>query len=750
MTLPIEDRDVGITQAESLETGDVGTGSEAFRGYVDVYGYHTMAEGWFFAGWMTRRDGLAERLNEAVALFGDETLAAPVASLFFSRDDISAQGVGFLVFFRADDLTRSRFDGLRIDIDGVVETIIPVEPASLLPESQLIRRLGFIVSLSEDAPPRRAMAQLLDGEAGTNGAGYIEYYGYHELAGGWFFSGWVSRPWADRQTPDRVLASFEDGDLRGEVIAALFARGELEDGAAGAVFFIAAGPASFGAFVNLSLLIGGVRTVLQPTVAAPALRDAALLDRLRANLSLARPGLARDRLNNLVARLPFNGEDTLEAMAPDIFLYIDEAIACGPEGLLLLGWTLSKPGEVAQIRVRSGNRTTPLVLRDCVRIDRHDVIDGFAKYGYDEIASGFVAYLPAAMDSEGPLYIEVENQRLETGFRNIPRPAASGMAAIRKLLSVVDVRFADMRQAFDRVLGPAVEALNRARLATAVEIQVVEYGVMPKAPKFSVIVPVHGRLDFVEYQLALFSARPEAAEVEFIYVLDDPPKRREAQILFTSVYERFLIPFRAILLDRNLGFAPANNIGLRHAHGEFVAYLNSDVFPGTLDWLERLSDQLVDDPKLGVIGPLLLFEDGSVQHRGMYFERLAEFGDWYFCQHQDKGLRYHGGHDLQHFIAITGACMVLRRDLAVAAGGFDEVFVLGDFEDADLCLKLQAMGYQCAVDPDVRLYHLERKSQASGALNWRANLTAYNAWQHERRWTATIAEKQGHAFGGRA
>jgi GT2 family glycosyltransferase len=71
-------------------------------------------------------------------------------------------------------------------------------------------------------------------------------------------------------------------------------------------------------------------------------------------------------------------------------------------------------------------------------------------------------------------------------------------------------------------------------------------------------------------------------------------------------------------------------------------------------------------------------------------------------------------------------------------GGFDEVYVIGDFEDSDLCLRLRALGFGCAVDPEVQLYHLERKSQVSSAAMWRQNLTIYNAWQHQRRWAAAI------------
>ena len=103
---------------------------------------------------------------------------------------------------------------------------------------------------------------------------------------------------------------------------------------------------------------------------------------------------------------------------------------------------------------------------------------------------------------------------------------------------------------------------------------------------------------------------------EFIYVLDDPPKRREAERLFNSVYARFQIPFRALLMEQNVGFAPANNVGLRAANGTYICYMNSDVFPGPLDWLEQLAQRLEDNPDLGMVGPLLLYGDGAVQHEG--------------------------------------------------------------------------------------------------------------------------------------
>jgi GT2 family glycosyltransferase len=83
--------------------------------------------------------------------------------------------------------------------------------------------------------------------------------------------------------------------------------------------------------------------------------------------------------------------------------------------------------------------------------------------------------------------------------------------------------------------------------------------------------------------------------------------------------------------------------------------------------------------------------------------------------------------------------MLLRRTHANECGGFDEAFVIGDFEDTDLCFKLSQNGLAAAIDPSVTMHHLERKSQTSSASLWRTNLTLYNAWLHQRRWAPKIA-----------
>ena len=97
----------------------------------------------------------------------------------------------------------------------------------------------------------------------------------------------------------------------------------------------------------------------------------------------------------------------------------------------------------------------------------------------------------------------------------------------------------------------------------------------------------------------------------------------------------------------------------------------------------------------------------------MTFKRLPQLGDFPYAMHPGEGPHARALARLQRAEAVTGACMVLRRDLAQELGGFDEDYVIGDFEDADLCFRIRARGLDCAVHEDAVLWHLERQSQGT-------------------------------------
>jgi GT2 family glycosyltransferase len=568
--------------------------------------------------------------------------------------------------------------------------------------------------------------------------GYVDFLGYCNVAGGWFFSGWTPRTSAmDNSASAEFLAHFELSQTEGEATLVFYQRADLDHKAIGVVAYVPAGGGrSNGPLQHAMFVLDGVKYQMQAGHGTQILNDEIIVERVRSILTHQSP-ISRNReyLLAITRRRGYSGQDTLAALSDPVLIEIDLAIFCPPSGVLLKGWLLAALGTIRKILVRSGPLSGELRLKDSLMMPRPDVISAVGqKMGFTDDGCGFISYVPGAISLGETAYLEIEIDGGEVGFRKIAISKLSGLDAIRRILDDVHVRYAELDSAFDNVLGPAVASLNDARLRVPVTASQITFGEVPLLPTSSLVIPLFGRVDFIEYQMALFSRNPAVRDVEIIYVLDDPSKRRELEPLARSIFERFSIPFHLLLLPQNLGFAGANNVGLRAARGDFVCFLNSDVFPITENWLERLVGRLEMNPELGVVGARLLFEDGSIQHEGCFFRDIPEFGNWAFVDHFNKGRRPDDRTDLRRCEVITGACMVMRRTLAAELGGFDERYVVGDFEDADVCRKVTALGLFSAVDNDVHLYHLERKSQTGPGQNWRMNLTLYNAWLHQRRW----------------
>jgi GT2 family glycosyltransferase len=578
--------------------------------------------------------------------------------------------------------------------------------------------------------------------------GFIDFFGYHAPSGGWYFVGWVRLSAPPGHHADTALtATFQLGQITGVPLSTFHMRPDLQGIGYGIVAFLPGAGRFQGALTAVELVSDTFKVSLPATNAVQQFRDHDLSGRVRAVLGTA-TGPNRARLLTLLARQGYAGQDTLAGLPDPVFMDFDEIIVCPPDGLVLLGWLLAKPGTVAAIRLRSGDSVCPIPLDTLIPISRPDVVDAVGRpYGLTRQQNGFIAFAPTGFSAAEQTYLEIETTAGQIAFKGIPAAKLTGLPAIRRILDAFEAQYVAIGPAYDHVIGPAIGRLNAERIAVRPAIDILTFGAPAAAPRFSIIIPLYGRIDFMEVQMALFARHAPSARFDFIYVLDDPPRRAETEILAESIWQRFRVPLTLLLLDANVGFASASNIGLHHARGDYICFLNSDVFPGTADWIERLADGIEHNPDIGCIGPLLQYEDGSVQHAGMEFAPLQQFGNWQFPLHTRKGWRPPPGTAMIRCDAITGAAMLMRKQFALSLGGFDEGFVIGDFEDADLCLRVAAAGLRCAVDPAIRLFHLERKSQTSPGHRWRLNMTLYNAWRHQRRWHAELARLAAPAPG---
>lgn len=203
--------------------------------------------------------------------------------------------------------------------------------------------------------------------------------------------------------------------------------------------------------------------------------------------------------------------------------------------------------------------------------------------------------------------------------------------------------------------------------------------------------------------------------------------------------------------ETNLGFAGNCNAGAARAHGDILLFLNQDTVarPG---WFEPLMAAF-DNQAVGVVGPKLVFADPAggkalTQRRkdakeeqkqeqkedliqscgGLYGGNRGPFHRWIGWRSDDWRVNVP-----ERVSWTTGAALAIRRELFVAAGGFDPGYVKGYFEDVDLCERAKSLGAQVWYEPRAVFEHRVGSTGGVPAEVFRANSRRFHA-----RWDAVI------------
>lgn len=195
---------------------------------------------------------------------------------------------------------------------------------------------------------------------------------------------------------------------------------------------------------------------------------------------------------------------------------------------------------------------------------------------------------------------------------------------------------------------------------------------------------------------ALLANPPEACDWRIVIV--DDASTDDTVGRFSSFHPRVEVVAR----EDNGGFAVACNDGAAVAgEVDHLVFLNNDTI-ALAGWLDALVAEAISEPGAAVIGSRLLYPDGSVQHAGITigqdrrpYNLYAGFPGEHPAVVRGKGVA-----------AVTGACMLVRRTVFDALGGFDTAFHNG-YEDVDLCLKAVEAGHSVRYCPGSVLYHLE-------------------------------------------
>ncbi len=168
--------------------------------------------------------------------------------------------------------------------------------------------------------------------------------------------------------------------------------------------------------------------------------------------------------------------------------------------------------------------------------------------------------------------------------------------------------------------------------------------------------------------------------------------------------------------DVNLGFGGGNNLGAKNAHGKYVLILNPDIFVNE-DSVQKMVDYMEAHPEVGVLGPKLVYPDGTVQdscRRNMNFSDLVIKRTFLkklplFKKRVAKYTMEDFDHDkITEVDLLVGACFMIPRDVYEKAGGFDKRYFLF-MEDFDLCREIHKLGKKIVYFPEVEVTHNHKR-----------------------------------------
>ena len=252
-----------------------------------------------------------------------------------------------------------------------------------------------------------------------------------------------------------------------------------------------------------------------------------------------------------------------------------------------------------------------------------------------------------------------------------------------------------------------------------------------------IIVSFNARADLVACLRSLSDAPPSI--VHDIVVVDNASRDGSPQAAGAA-------GARVIALDQNVGFAAANNVGIRATRGDAILLLNNDTIapPGAID---ALCGRLQAVPDAGIAGPRLVDAAGRPE---LSFGRMLS--PWNELRHKTIGRLYdRGWPPVERFVRravttervvdwVSGACLLVWRPDAEAVGLLDERFFLYT-EDADFCHAVRARGRKVLFTPAAEIVHLRGRSRvsqpaASRAAYRRSQIAFYE--KHHRNWAPIL------------
>jgi GT2 family glycosyltransferase/ubiquinone/menaquinone biosynthesis C-methylase UbiE len=226
----------------------------------------------------------------------------------------------------------------------------------------------------------------------------------------------------------------------------------------------------------------------------------------------------------------------------------------------------------------------------------------------------------------------------------------------------------------------------------------------------SIIIPTKDKCDLLENCINSIIEKTSYENYEII-IMNNNSEEDKTYNWFRKITNQFS-NIRVVDAFCPFNWSKINNQGALCAKGKVLVFLNNDTIVINSEWLTRLGENALR-PDIGLVGGLLLYEDGTIQHAGV----VVGMGGW--ADHVFKKIEpIHFGSPFispmvtRNVSSVTGACLAISKTKFEELKGFNEKFIICG-SDVDLSLKALKRGYFNLYNPYVNLYHIESKTRTS-------------------------------------
>ncbi len=220
-----------------------------------------------------------------------------------------------------------------------------------------------------------------------------------------------------------------------------------------------------------------------------------------------------------------------------------------------------------------------------------------------------------------------------------------------------------------------------------------------KGRPVSVVIPTYGDTSHVAEAVRSIRRTTRSEMVRIVVCDDASPDPADVRAL--QAIEGIDTLVRG---EHNAGFAANANRGLSAADPALdIVLLNADIV-ARKGWLECLQSAAYTIEGTGIVGGKLLYPDGRIQHAGVH--RNLGAPEWFDHRFRFKPADYGPANIIAPALAVTGACMYVKREVIDAIGLLDERYPMA-YEDVDWCLRAWGAGYRVVYFPAATLTHLE-------------------------------------------